>query len=156
MKNNKDKQKVGELIMPKELDFEKRSRLVRVIDNIFPAFGISARVAILDIAEDHYSFFIQTAVGTKVDDILKLDKEIAMGIGSPTGKVEIRGPLPRTGYIEIVTPKMWSFKKEGKYKVIRIKEKISDIDIVGYVKLLLRNILRGVGDLFYWVESKLK
>lgn len=85
--------------LPKEMLFH----LVRAVELIFESFGIITKVARINKA-DQIEFFLDIKQGTAIDDILKHDKDIALGVASSTGKVEIIAPYPGTPNICIKIP----------------------------------------------------
>lgn len=76
-----------------------------VIEQTLEAFGFTTRIKEVYELDDHIQFCLEIAVGTNLDNILKLDKDLALALASPTGKVEIIAPIPGTSLIGINLPK---------------------------------------------------
>lgn len=71
---------------------------------ILLAHGIRVKLSSIKVTPKAIHFLMESEVGTKLDRILELHKEIAMGLASPTGRVEIRAPLKGTSLVDIVLP----------------------------------------------------
>ncbi len=81
------------------------------------AHGIQIRINSISVTQKSICFFMEVAVGTELDRLLKLKKEIAMILASPTGKVEIAAPFKGTSMVAVYLPTKTDLKKAS-YKVI--------------------------------------
>ncbi len=95
--------------MNKELEFKKNSML---IEAILTSFGITVRVAKVNDYRDCAKYFLELAIGTPIQDLLKLDRDIAISLASPTGSIEMQAPIPNSALIEIIVPKHDKYNKQ--------------------------------------------
>lgn len=100
---------MNDKIVNKELEFKKNSML---IEAILVSFGIVVRVANVNEYKDCAKYFLELAIGTPIQDLLKLDRDIAIGLASPTGSIEIQAPIPNSSLIEITVPKHEKHNKQ--------------------------------------------
>lgn len=92
--------------MPNDIDRNKEINAnVNLIEQTLVAFGFMTRITEVNEFKNYIQFCLEIAVGTNLDDILKHDKDIALMLASPTGKVEIVAPIPGTSLIGINLPK---------------------------------------------------
>jgi DNA segregation ATPase FtsK/SpoIIIE-like protein len=108
---------------PKKYEGEDLRKLAMLIEQTLASFGITARVADVNILESDVEFRLEVALGTNIKKIEKIDTTIAMAVASPTGKVKIEAPIPGLALVGIKIPygKNTTLKKdlgEGCYKVI--------------------------------------
>lgn len=84
------------------------STLVKIdaytIEQTLASFGITARVVEINNRPKDTEFGIEIALGTAVESVTRLNKDIAMALASPSGDVEIIAPLPGRQLIGIRTP----------------------------------------------------
>ncbi len=74
------------------------------IEQTLASFGITARVVEINYRPKDTEFCIEIALGTPVENVTRLNKDIAMALASPSGDVEILAPLPGRQLIGIRTP----------------------------------------------------
>lgn len=134
------------------------TKLISIIENTYASFGYQIKVIEVHILKKHITFAIAIAMGTKVEKIIKLDKDIALAVSAPTGIVDIH-TVPGRDLVYIDVSKGIFFRKEGKFKIIRINNEaqaqvIRESEFYYDFKMLIRLILFKLGDLFYWLESK--
>lgn len=81
----------------------------KTIELTYESFGITVRVCDINFRQKDTEFCLEVAMGTPLEDITKLHKDIAMAVASPTGDVEIEAPIPGRSLIAIRTPydKQW-------------------------------------------------
>ncbi|OGK44724.1 hypothetical protein A2957_00100 [Candidatus Roizmanbacteria bacterium RIFCSPLOWO2_01_FULL_38_11] len=94
-----------------------------MIERTFDAFGIKTRVAEVTNDKDSICFSLEIAMGTKLDDVVALNKDIAIALAAPEGKVEIIAPEPGRALVGIIVKKRKESllsEKKGKYKLIYI------------------------------------
>lgn len=84
-----------------------------LIRNLLEAHGIFVKLVRIDVQGKQILFLFDFAVGTKIDNILKLNKEIAAILASPTGKVEMGAPFKGTSLLFIYLPTKKKLKKES-------------------------------------------
>ena len=88
------------------------------------AFGLPTRVAEINILEKELEYCLEIALGSKANQILDYETDIALALASPSGKVRIQAPIPGRSLVGIYVPRPTKkmLDKPGKYKIIRIKE----------------------------------
>ncbi len=95
-----------------------------IIEQTLDSLGITARVAEINYRPKDTEFCLEIALGTPLESITKLHKDIAMALASPTGDVDIEAPIPGRALVAIRMPyeKQWyetrikSFKARQKYE----------------------------------------
>jgi len=126
----------------KEIDIRK---IAMLIEMTLDSLGIIARVVEINKNEKDIDFNLEIALGTPLESIVRLHKDIAMAIASPTGDVEIIAPIPGKALIGIKVPigKHTSSNKTEKYKVLRIEtEKIVYKGILPQLKKIIVGLLK--------------
>lgn len=80
-----------------------------IIEQTLDALGITARIAEINYRPKDTEFCLEIALGTPLESITKLHKDIAMAVASPTGDVEIEAPIPGRALVAIRMPydKQW-------------------------------------------------
>lgn len=78
--------------------------LARTIELTFESFGITTRVTDINNFDDYIEFRLEVALGTSLESVTKLHKDIAMSVASTSGDVEIEAPVPGTSLIAICVP----------------------------------------------------
>ena len=126
-----------------------------LIEGILESFGVTARVAKAKVEGGYMFFDLELALGTRLSHILNLDKDLALGMASPTDKVEIY-PVIGTNFVEVKVPLGKSKLKEEKYKIIRIEVKAPEKDDWTKIKDIISNIFKMIGGVFYWIGNKIK
>lgn len=125
-----------------------------IIEKTLESFGIFARVCEIQILENMVHFSIEIAMGTKIDRILALKKELAIALASPSGDVEIEAPIKGSSLIKIKVPLLTNPKlKSEKYKIIRITEKEPAENTI---KSFIRTLLKTIIIVFNWFSEKLR
>lgn len=85
-------------------EHKRAEKEARMIELTLEAFGIQARVVEINMKKSGFEYRIEISVGTSIESVEKLDRDIAMAVSSPTGKVKIQAPIPGTSYIGILVP----------------------------------------------------
>lgn len=139
---------------------EQILQIIDIVQDTYSSFGISTKVVEVEIREKYYNLYLRIAMGTKVDDIISLSKDIALALASPTGKVDIH-MVPGRDTIEMTVPRGKKFAPKGKYKIIEVvRESVlksgnqKTSEFYHDLKMFVRVILLKIGDLFYWLETK--
>lgn len=96
-----------------------------IIEQTFESFGITARVAEINYRPKDTEFCLEIALGTSLESITKLNKDIALALASPTGNVEIEAPIPGRSYIAVRMPyeKQWFETRIKAYELKQENEK---------------------------------
>ena len=84
----------------------------KLITELLEAHGIYLKLVRVIVQKMQITIMFDVAVGTKIDGVLKLDKEIASILASPTGKVEMGCPYPGTSLLYINMPTKTKMKEE--------------------------------------------
>jgi len=125
-------------------------KIAMLIENTLDSLGITARVVEINQNEKDIDFNLEIALGTPLESVVRLHKDIAMAIASPTGDVEIIAPIPGRSLVGIKVPlgKYTDLGKTEKYKVIRIEtERIIYKGILPQLKTLFIDLLKFVVNL---------
>ena len=135
-------------------------KMIYIIEMTFASFGIQVKVVEVHVWDKFITFGIAITMGTKIDKILNLDKELSLALAAP-GMVDIHLE-PGRDLIYIDVPKGKTKIPEDKFKIIRIPTeskletgKLVESEFYDDLKKLVRYILSKLGDLFYWLESKI-
>lgn len=136
--------------------------LIANIEQTFQSFGVIVRVVEFYIEEKYFDFYIEVAVGTTIESITNLHKEIGFSLASPSGDVEIIAPVLGRSVISIKIPRPIlkeknRFNKNEKYKIIRIEtERIIYKGILPQLKSFLLSFLKLIERLINSLISLLK
>lgn len=134
--------------------YEQAKNNALMIERTLDSFGILARVCEINILDNMVHFSLEIALGTKIDDILALNKDIALALASPSGDVEIEAPIKGKSLIKIKVPLLTNPKlKPEKYKIIRITEKEPAENTI---KSFFRTLLKLIIVVFDWISNKLR
>jgi len=89
----------------------------QMIETILGYFGVNARIAEINFRQRDTEFCLELALGTTIESVIKLHKDIAMALAEPSGDVEIEAPIPGRSLIAIRTyyEKQWYENKLKKY-----------------------------------------
>ena len=74
---------------------------VFIIEKTLESFGIYSKVVEVDILDNMVHFSLEIALGTKIDKIISLRKDLALSLASPSGDVEIEAPIKGRSLIKI-------------------------------------------------------
>lgn len=104
-----------------------RNSLIRdaqTIEETLESFGIRSRVTEFNFNPNYTEFYLEIALGTPLEDVVKLHKDIAMALASMTGDVEIEAPIPGKSLIGIRLPyeKQWFETRIKGYDAWKKKE----------------------------------
>ena len=136
-------------ILAKE-EVKKLSTETRILEALMDSFGMPIRVVEIISLNNYTDFYVDVSLGTKLSELMKYDKDMAMALASPTGKVEIIAPVPGRALVKIRLPLANKKKtKNQKYKIIKIKE--STDKEKGWVHWMFK--LMAV--FFSWVSRKM-
>ncbi len=86
-------------------DSEYINRCATLIEKTLEAHGIFAKVRNICILDDFYEYQMDVAVGTDLDKLETLDRDLALCLASSTGKVDWRIPIPGKALIGLRVPK---------------------------------------------------
>lgn len=101
--------------MSKEEDLKKYSKLIEMT---LASFNIGGRIAKVNDYKNCTQYCLDLELGTPIQNILKLDKDIALSLASPTGSVEIQAPIPHSSLIGITVPKHEKYNKQERGKLL--------------------------------------
>ena len=139
--------------LSKKENKDEVTRIIYLLEAILSSFGITTKVVEVHIEEEYILFGLEITMGTKIDDLINLEKDIAFGISSPTGKVEVY-PIVGRSLVGIKVPLGKIKLNKEKYKIITRVERVNEIDLIRYIRLLLVNIFSGLARFFFWLISK--
>ncbi len=78
-----------------------------IIEKTLEAFGVRTRLYETNIKKNGIEYCLEIELGTSIVDLPKFDKDIALAVASPTGRVTIQAPIPGRPLVGIFVP----FKK---------------------------------------------
>lgn len=130
-----------------DADYIKKN--ARLIEMVLESFGITARVAEINILDKYYEYYLELAVGTDLKELEKHDRDLAMALASPTGKVYWQIPVPGKIFIGLKVPKPSKefFENQEFEKQMYNKNKSLRANIAFAFFLL--------GELNYWIARKI-
>src|SRR3989344_5205936 len=92
--------------MRKKIDttVDHANKLSILIEETLAAFGIKGRICEVNDEDDAYRCCLEIVMGTRVDDILALDKDLSLALAT-IKPVKIIAPVSGRSIIEIIVPK---------------------------------------------------
>lgn len=119
-------------------------KLAMLIEQTLQSFGITTRVVEINFRPNDTEYCLEVALGTTLESITKLHKDLAMAIASPSGDVEIEAPIPGRAVIAVRVPyekAVWEraiagIEQSKKLPVPDIKEEPKKIEWLGARSLL--------------------
>jgi len=86
-----------------DADYIKKN--ARLIETVMESFGIPVRVVKINIEDKFYEYCLDVAVGSDLKKLEKHDRDLAIAMASPTGKVYWQIPVPGKSYVILKAPK---------------------------------------------------
>lgn len=131
----------------------------KMIEKTLDSFGIQTRVAEVADNKDTIHYSLEIAMGTKLDDVIALNKDLAIALAAPEGKVEILAPEPGRSLVGVIVKKAETSLNDSaqKYKIIRIKEKeFVSFSVIARLRNFIAQVLYMVGYILLVVSGKVK
>lgn len=75
-----------------------------VIEKTLESFGITARVAEVNLGPAVTQYALEIAMGTKLSKITALSNDLALALAAPTGQIRIEAPIPGRSLVGIEIP----------------------------------------------------
>lgn len=75
-----------------------------IIEKTLDSFGISARVAEVNLGPAVTQYSLEVALGTKLSKITALSNDLALALAAPTGQIRIEAPIPGRSLVGIELP----------------------------------------------------
>lgn len=75
-----------------------------IIEKTLESFGITARVAEVNLGPTITQYALEIPMGTKLSKIVSLQNDLALNLATPTGNVRIEAPIPGKSYVGIEIP----------------------------------------------------
>lgn len=75
-----------------------------IIEKTLESFGITARVAEVNLGPAVTQYALEIAMGTKLSKILSLSNDLALALAAPTGQIRIEAPMPGRSLVGIEVP----------------------------------------------------
>lgn len=75
-----------------------------IIEKTLESFGISARVAEVNLGPAVTQYALEVALGTKLSKVTALSNDLALGLAAPTGQIRIEAPIPGKSLVGIELP----------------------------------------------------
>ncbi|MEK7079479.1 MAG: DNA translocase FtsK [Patescibacteria group bacterium] len=107
-----------------------------IIEKTLDSYGIRVRVAEINILPNgSVQYGLEITQGTKIEDIEKRKRELALALASSTGTIKIQAPIPGKALIGIVVPKP------------RIKEMKKENESSSFPKTILGKVLSKLAEI---------
>lgn len=87
-----------------DIQDENRKNIGTLIEKTLEAHGILTRVAEINVKANGVEYCLEVQVGSSLENIMKYERNIALAVASPTGKVKIQAPIPGRSLIGIFVP----------------------------------------------------
>lgn len=121
------------------------------IEKTLDSYGIKMRVVEVHKQEKSVLFCLEMVVGTKIDELEKRQRELALALASPTGKIEIQAPIPGRSLVGIVLPYLDPKHIPTKPKIQ--KSFIGNLsELIGDIVLFIAYILAFIGEKLHEVK----
>jgi hypothetical protein len=119
-----NKKNIG--VSPKLVVKDIRIAFATLIEQTLDSFGVIARVVEINNRSKDIEFCLEIAMGTSIEAIVNLHKDIALALASPTGDVEIEAPIPGRALVAIRLPldENW-LKQQLAESTIKIMPKVT-------------------------------
>lgn len=75
-----------------------------IIEKTLGSFGITARVAEVNLGPAVTQYALEIALGTKLSKITALSNDLALALAAPTGQIRIEAPIPGRSLVGIEIP----------------------------------------------------
>lgn len=85
-------------------EINEENKIGKLITTTLEAFGIQTRIQEINKKKSGIEYCLEVAVGSSIENLPRLEKDIAMAVASPTGKVKIQAPIPGRSLIGITIP----------------------------------------------------
>lgn len=130
-----------------DADYIKKS--ARLIEFTLETLGFKTRVCEVNILDKFHEYYLEVGVGTNLKDLEKHDRDLALVLPSPTGKVYWQIPVPGKSYIGLRVPK----PSKKYFEDIKFKELINSksktlLSKIAYVFFLF-------GEANYYIASQI-
>lgn len=76
----------------------------QIIEKTLESFGITARVAEVNLGPAVTQYALEIAMGTKLSKITALSNDLALALAAPTGQIRIEAPIPGKSMVGIEIP----------------------------------------------------
>jgi len=80
------------------------NRNAEIIEKTLESFGISAKVAEVNLGPAVTQYALEIALGTKLSKITALSTDLAMALAAPTGQIRIEAPIPGRSLVGVEVP----------------------------------------------------
>ena len=88
----------------KEADRGDVNKNAEVIEKTLESFGITARVAEVNLGPSVTQYALEIALGTKLSKITTLSNDLALALAAPTGQIRIEAPIPGRSLVGVEVP----------------------------------------------------
>jgi S-DNA-T family DNA segregation ATPase FtsK/SpoIIIE len=96
----------------------KLMEYARIIEETLKLFGINTHAVEVNIKKGYFQVALEIQRETNVEDILKHEKDLAVALASPTGKIEILAPIPGRMLIGVNIPRISTYNRMLLHDVI--------------------------------------
>jgi DNA segregation ATPase FtsK/SpoIIIE-like protein len=103
-------------------DRENLRNCAAEIEATLESFGFTIRVVEVNTLRAFYDYYLEIAMGTDLNKLEKHDRELALALESPTGKVYWQIPVPGKSFIGLRVPRPSSKIKHEELMRLNIKD----------------------------------
>jgi len=104
-------------------DSDHLSKNARLIEMTLEAFGLYVKVVQINKLDMFDEYYLEVSVGTSLEKLERRDRDLALVLASPTGKVFWEIPIPGTSLIGLKVPKY--IEKTNRWDAGTIRNKIA-------------------------------
>jgi hypothetical protein len=102
----------------KRSDYPHIQDLAKTIEMSLEAFGMTVRVVEVNVTHIYYEFFLEIALGVELRKLDRLDRDLALALASPNGKVYWQIPVPGKSYVGLRLPR--TTKNLGHHEIMHL------------------------------------
>lgn len=84
---------------------DEASQLAEKTESTLESFGIKSKVMAVNFENEFTLLELSISASTRVEEIEELSKTLALAVASPTGMIEVTGPIPGKSLLGIKIPK---------------------------------------------------
>lgn len=119
-----------------------------VIEKTLESYGIRVRVAEIGyLPKESIEYRLEITQGTKITDIVKRKKELALALASSTGTIEIQAPIPGRSLIGITVPKV---------PIIEQTRLQSQSSLLGIMLRVIAVLFESVSNFFFDIANRVE
>lgn len=123
------------------------------------SFGFRTKVCEIHTKDKYVEYCLKVVVGTNLSELEKHDKDLALALASPTGKVKIIAPIPGRSLVGIQVPILSKENIRKCYSHMQINNKGEEIKwtfkrIIVALLFFIADIIKALGTRLVESENK--